>query len=65
MLPSRHSVGGSPHSGGGSSTSQFIGSQSGGVPVVPSGHIHYSYNCRNQDNDTDIPEVEDGGEFFG
>jgi hypothetical protein len=65
MLPSGHSVGGSPSSGGGSSTSQFIGSQSGGVPVVPPGHIHYSYYCRNQDNDTDIPEVKDGGEFFG
>jgi len=65
MLPSGHSVGGSSHSGGGSSTSQFIGSQSGGVPVVPSEHIHYSYYCRNQDNETDIPGVEFGGEFFG
>ena len=58
MLPSGHTTGCSPHSGGGSLTSQFIGwqlggipvwpsghtsgIQSGGVPVVPSGHIHSS-----------------------
>jgi hypothetical protein len=42
MVPSGHSVGGSSHSGGGSSRSQIIVWQLGGVPVVPSGHIHSS-----------------------